>query len=47
MIKKVKNKRENPMGEKPKAAPFTREDFHGLIKKAATTPVQKPAPKSK
>jgi hypothetical protein len=27
--------------------PFTRSDFHSLLKKAATTPVQKPAPKAK
>ena len=30
-----------------KKEPFTREDFHQLIKKAATVPAPKPAPKDK
>ena len=30
-----------------KKEPFTREDFHRLIKKAVTVPAPKPAPKDK
>jgi len=33
--------------KKAESAPFTRQDFHALIKKAATTPVEEPDPKAK
>jgi hypothetical protein len=33
--------------EDPKKEPFTREDFHQLIKKAITVPAPKPEPKDK
>jgi hypothetical protein len=33
--------------EDAKEQPFTREDFHNLIKKAVTVPAPKPVPKDK
>src|SRR5260370_33084252 len=40
-----KTSAKNPKGEDSR--PFTRDDFHKLLKRAITTPAQNPAPKSK
>ncbi len=33
--------------QEPQSRPFTREDFHSLLKRAVTTPALKPVPKAK